>query len=101
MIQQLHATMELVPPRDQLKKFGKKPFTLTVLFDYVETVEHHPYGSTTATEILWEAQNEEFFIDNQQVSRVELETLFEGLDEDVDDVVQELEEKAVAEFLGT
>ena len=95
---QLHASREVVPPRDHLKKFGKKPFTLTVLFDYVE---HHPYGSTTAAEILWEAQNEEFFMDNQQVSRAELEALFEGLDEDVDDVVQELEEKAVAEFLGT
>lgn len=98
---QLHASREVVPPRDQMKKFGKKPFTLTVLFDYVETVEHHPYGSTTAAETGWDAQNEEFFVDAQQVSWAELEALFEGLDEDVDDVVQNLEEKAVAEFLGT
>lgn len=96
---QLHSTKQLTPERDRIKA-GVKPFKLTVLFDYVEWSESHPYGSTVAHESRAEVQNEEFFMDGVEIPVEELKPhLAEHFPEvDFEELIESMTKKAVDEF---
>ena len=90
----LNGTQELLP---KTLKGEKKPVKITVLFDYVETSQSHPYGSTTATEKLVEYNNEEFFLDGVQMEFEDLEKFVKEFNDEIDlqEVVDKIQAKAV------
>lgn len=97
----LSASEQLTPHRDLIKA-GIKPFRLTLVFDYVEIEEHHPYGSTTAVEHRSEMENDEYFKDGVGVPHQELAAHLEQyFDTDLDELAEKLVDKAVIEFYKT
>lgn len=49
---------------------------LTVTFTRTTYIEHHPYGSTYATETLTETTNETYFLNDHPITREDLNKLF-------------------------
>ena len=90
----LHGTKELLP---KTLKGDKKPVKLTVLFDYEEAEQAHPYGSTVAYERLVEYNNEEFFLDGTQVDFDALEIFVKNFNDEIDlqEEIDKIQEKAV------
>ena len=95
----LHYTIELVPP--QHLRNGLKPLKVTVMFDYEVVRQEHPYGSTTATELLEDLKNHEYFVNGEQVTFKELERYFKPFTNyEINQTIDDMERRAINEYNG-
>jgi len=94
----LHATTELLPTDRQ----GPiKPIKLTYLFDVTQSCDMMPYGNTEVPKKSLDVSNEEYFINQIQITYADLAKLVRSdyPDIDLEEEIERLQAKALLQYM--